>query len=86
MNIILWVMMACLIMCIVRTMKGPSAWDRLLGMSLMSTKLIVMIVVFATIYDLAYILDFAIIYALFGFIGTIFISIFLVNLERRTKK
>jgi multicomponent Na+:H+ antiporter subunit F len=73
----LWLILASLIFYLIRTIKGPSIWDRLLGMTLMSTKIIIMIVIFASINNATYILDFAMIYALSGFIGIIFISIFL---------
>ena len=80
---ILWVMLGCLIMYIVQMLKGPSVWDRLLSMNLVATKIIIMIVAFASINEASYLLDFAIIYILSGFIGTIFIALFL--LERQKK-
>jgi len=83
---ILWVLLACLVFYVVRTIKGPSVWDRLLGMNLIATKIIAMIVVFASIYESAYILDFAIIYALSGFIGTIFVALFLLERQKGGKK
>jgi multisubunit Na+/H+ antiporter MnhF subunit len=45
-----------------------------------------MIVAFASISGTAYILDFAIIYALFGFIGTIFLALFLQNKAEEDRK
>ena len=79
---VLWIMSAYLLMFIVRTVMGPSVWDRLLGMCLVTTKLTVIIILFASIYNTAYLLDFALIYTLFGFIGVIFISSFIL---KRTK-
>ena len=58
---------------------GPSIWDRLLGMNLISTKIIMIIIVFASINNTAYLLDFAIIYTLFGFIGVIFTALFFLE-------
>jgi len=83
---ILWVLLACLVFYLVRTIKGPSIWDRLLGMNLIATKIITMIVVFASVRGSAYILDFAIIYALCGFIGTIFVALFLLERQKGGKK
>ena len=83
---ILWVLLGCLVFYLIRTIKGPSVWDRLLGMNLVSTKIITMIAVFASINGAGYILDFAIIYALSGFIGTIFIALFLMNRQKGRKK
>ncbi|MCL2006516.1 MAG: monovalent cation/H+ antiporter complex subunit F [Treponema sp.] len=42
-------------------------------------KIILIIIVFASINNTAYILDFAIIYTLFGFIGVIFTANFLLE-------
>jgi len=75
-----------LVFYLVRTIKGPSVWDRLLGMNLVSTKIITMIAVFASINGAGYILDFAIIYALSGFIGTIFVALFLMERQKGGKK
>ena len=87
----LWILLGLLVMYILRAVLGPSIWDRLLAMNLISTKIIVIIVVLASVFysGLAYLLDFAIIYALSGFMGTIFIALFLSDRKlgkRRTKK
>lgn len=71
---------------IIYAIKGPSIWDRLLAMSVISTKIIIIIIFFATVNDTSYMLDFAIIYALFGFIGTIFIALFLSERSKRKKE
>lgn len=83
MYIVLGIMLALLALYIIPTVKGPTRWDRLLGMNLVSTKIIVIISLFASIFDITFLLDFAIIYALSGFIGTIFIALFL---SQRRKK
>jgi len=62
---------------IARIIQGPSIWNRLLGMNLVNTKVILMIIVFASIHRSAFFLDFAIIYAICGFIGTIFLANFM---------
>ena len=79
---ILGVISVYLLLFIIRTVKGPSAWDRLLGMSLICTKGTIVIVVFASYYDISYLLDFAIIHTLLGFICIIFIAFFIL---KRTK-
>ena len=76
---ILWVLLIYLFSYLVRVIMGPSIWDRLLGMNLISTKIIMIIIVFASVYNTAYLLDFAIIYTLFGFIGVIFTALFLLE-------
>ncbi len=58
-------------------MKGPTIWDRLLGLNLFSAKkIILLILLFAILYDLPYLIDIAFVYTLLGFIGIIFISRF----------
>ena len=79
--LILWIMFALLGLYILRVKIGPSIWDRLLGMNLITSKVIVIIILFAYINGITYLLDFAIVYALMGFISTIFIALFLS--ERR---
>ena len=83
--IILWLMLLLLIFYIIRVIKGPSVWDRLLSMNLIATKIIVIIILFASIYNTAFILDFAIVYVLSGFIGVIFIA-FLLHKRTALKK
>ena len=79
---ILWVLIFFLFFYFVRIIQGPSIWDRLLGMNLTSTKIVVIIAVYASMNETTYILDFAIVYALFGFIGVIFIALFLLEMGR----
>ena len=72
-------------MYIVRTLKGPTIWDRLLGLNLIASKVIVIIIVVSSMYELPFLLDFAIIYTLSGFVGIIFLALFFSKsrLERR---
>ena len=64
---------------LVKIIEGPSIWNRLLNMNLVTTKIILMIIVFASMHYTAYFLDFAIIYAICGFIGTIFLANFMAD-------
>ncbi|MCL2579414.1 MAG: monovalent cation/H+ antiporter complex subunit F [Oscillospiraceae bacterium] len=82
---ILWIMIGFMTAYAIRAIMGPSIWDRLLGMNLVSTKIIIIIAVYASIQERAYFLDFAMIYALSGFIGIIFIAFFLER-QRGGKK
>ena len=60
-----------------RIIKGPSVWDRLLGLNLFSINMIILIVLYALITNLDYLLDIAITYALLGFISIVFIARFI---------
>jgi len=77
--IALGVVLAFILICIFRAVLGPSIWDRLLGLNLITTKIIVIIVLFSSLSDLPYLVDLAIVYALIGFIGTIFTALFLMT-------
>ena len=77
MNYVIWAMVVLMILYIIRAVRGPSIWDRFLALMLTSAKIIIIIVIYASMVEISFLLDFAIIYALSGFIGTIFIALFL---------
>lgn len=77
MNYFLWILLIFMLITVIRIVKGPTIWDRVLGFSIISSKIVLMIVIFASINETAFLLDLAIIYALFGFLGEIFLIIFL---------
>ena len=85
-DVIFWILIGYLFLCLIRLLKGPSVWDRLLGMNIVATKTIVIIIVYASINNTAFLLDFAIIYALSGFIGAIYIALFFADRRRRRKR
>lgn len=74
-----------LLLCIFRVVKGPSVWDRLFGVNLISTKIIIIIIAFASLFERTFMLDLAIICTLLGFIGIIFIAQFLLDREKNQK-
>ena len=80
---VLLAMFGYLTVYIARVIKGPSIWDRLLGLNLISTKILVMIILFASLNNTSFLLDIAIVYALLGFIGLVFIARFLLDRIRR---
>ena len=79
MHIFLGIMLGLLVPYGIRVAIGPSVWDRLLGMNLIASKILLIIIFFSAVVEVDFLLDFAIIYALSGFIGTIFIAMFLVE-------
>ena len=82
---VLWFMLALMFFYMIKVITGPSAWDRLLGMNLIATKIIIIIIFFSSVNNMSYLLDFAIVYALSGFIGTIFLALFLAARIRGEK-
>ncbi|MCL2396998.1 MAG: monovalent cation/H+ antiporter complex subunit F [Defluviitaleaceae bacterium] len=81
---ILWAMLGLVVLYIIRALIGPSIWDRLLALNLVATKIIIIIIAYAFVTGISFLQDFAVIYTLSGFIGTIFIALFLS--ERRVGK
>lgn len=61
----------------IRVIIGPTIWDRLLGLNMISTKITIAIVMLAVIMDKSLFLDIALVYAILGFIGTVLISRFI---------
>lgn len=57
-----------------RVVIGPTVWDRLLGMNLITTKIVMAIAVLAVLMDRTFLVDIAIVYALLGFIASILIA------------
>lgn len=62
---------------LIRIVAGPTVWDRLLGLSLISSKIIVAIVIFAVLLERSFLMDIAIIYSLLGFISSVLIARFI---------
>lgn len=63
-----------------RSLRGPTIWDRMLGFSLFSSKVIIIAILIGMSIDRSFAVDVALIYAVFGFLGTIMIARFV---ERR---
>lgn len=63
-----------------RVVAGPTIWDRLLGLNVVSSKIVMAVVVFAIMLDAGYLLDVAIIYAMLGYLGGVLTARFI---ERR---
>ena len=83
---VFFVMLACILLYMVRVIKGPSVWDRLLGLNLIISKVIIVVILLSSMYGLTYMLDFAIVYIILGFIGTIFIALYLAERIKGGKK
>ena len=60
-----------------RILLGPTVWDRLLGLNMIASKILIAIVILARLMDLAFLLDIALVYAVLGFLGTILMARFI---------
>ncbi len=61
---------------ILRVLLGPTIWDRLLGLNLISSKIMMIIVLYALILNKSYLLDIALVYGFFGYIGIVMLARF----------
>jgi multicomponent Na+:H+ antiporter subunit F len=77
MKIILIVLVIMAVISSLRIIIGPTMWDRLLGLNMVSSKLIMAIVVLASVKNEAMMLDIALLYGLLGFVGITFMAIFI---------
>ena len=75
-SVLLVILLAFLVLYFVMAIRGPSIWNRLLGLNLVSTKIIVIVLIYASMQETTYLLDYAIIFALIGYLSTIFITLF----------
>ena len=82
---LLWIILVFMLVYVLLAIKGPTIWERLLGMSLISVKGTIFIVAYASIFDKAYMLDYAIICTLFGFISILFIAYFIIDRAKGRK-
>ena len=54
--------------------RGPSSWDRLQGLAVLSSKAIMIIVLLSLFHEQAYFVDLAILFSLLGFISLMLIA------------
>jgi multicomponent Na+:H+ antiporter subunit F len=66
---------------VLRILLGPSIWDRLLGLNLLTAKVTILLVFIAFNTGLSYLIDIAITYTLLSFIGIVFISNYIERKE-----
>ncbi len=75
--IALGVLLLCVLIAIIRIVKGPTAPDRVVGLDTVNTIVIVSMIVFGMVEGSVIYIDVAIVYALLSFISTLFIAKYL---------
>ena len=86
MQVLIYICLLFLLLYMLLIIKGPSIWDRLLGLNLAATKIVLIIIAAAALFNLNYLLDLAIVYEVFGFISTIFIALFIAERKKKGRK
>jgi len=74
---VLYAKLAVMAIYLIHIIRGPSIWDRLMGLNLVATKTVMALILFASMQEIPFLLDLAILFALFGFMGTLFLCVFL---------
>ncbi len=80
MNFLIYTLVALAVLLLasmVRIVLGPTVWDRLLGMNLVTTKIVMSIAVLAVLMERTFLVDVAIVYALLGFVASVLIARFI---------
>jgi len=75
--IVLIALLICVIMAIIRVVRGPTAPDRIVGLDTINTIVISSMVIFGAAFQEVIYIDVAIVYALLSFISTLFIAKYL---------
>ena len=75
--VVLLVLLFCVIMAMIRVIRGPTAPDRIVGLDTINTIVISGMVIFGAAFNEVIYIDVAIVYALLSFITTLFIAKYL---------
>ena len=79
--LITYVLSATSLLCLVRIVRGPTHFDRLIGLNLMVLNITVIIATQAVHFKRYVYLDVALVYAILGFVSVIAISKYLTGRE-----
>ena len=74
-RIAVFVLIFTTLLCLYRTLRGPTIWDRVLAINVIGTKTVIILVFIGFIYQNLF-LDVAIAYAMINFVATIAVSQF----------
>lgn len=77
MTVIIGLLFILSLLSLMRVLIGHSIWDKILGFNLFTSKFILIILIYASISDLSYLIDISMVYALLGFVSIVFITRFI---------
>ena len=75
--VVLLALLFCVMMAMIRVIRGPTAPDRIVGLDTINTIVISGMVIFGAAFNEVIYIDVAIVYALLSFITTLFIAKYL---------
>lgn len=76
----------CLLLCLVRAIRGPRIADRLIAVNMMGTLTIIIICVLTVLKGEGYLVDVAIIYAMLSFLAVVLLSKVYMGVYRENKR
>lgn len=76
MSYLIIILLALSLLILLKILMGPTVWDRILAFNLFSAKFIMLILLYAIVYEQDYLIDIALVYALLSFINIVFIARF----------
>jgi len=77
------ILAAAMVLTMIRLVKGPFLEDRVVALDLMSTSAVCFAVVLAILYGTQELIDFAVVFALIAFVGTVAFAHYLERGERK---
>lgn len=69
----------CIMILVIFLIKGPTVWDRLISLNLMTLKLAMLIVVYSVLAESNIMLDIAMTYSIIGFLTVSMLSRFILK-------
>ena len=75
--VVLLALLFCVIMAMIRVIRGPTEPDRIVGLDTINTIVIIGMIIFGAAFNEVIYIDVAIVYALLSFISTLFIAKYL---------
>ncbi|HLB70745.1 MAG: cation:proton antiporter [Candidatus Methanoperedens sp.] len=76
-EVFIWVLLLSVSTVLYRIIKGPSTYDRILGVNVIGTKTIVILVLIGYVFERPDFFDIALLYAILNFIATVAIAKYL---------
>ena len=76
-EIFLYILLITTSIVLYRVVKGPSVFDRIVGINAIGTKTILIMVVISYVFQRPSFLDIALLYAILNFIGSVVVSVYL---------
>lgn len=75
-----------LVLCLIRSVKGPYAADRIVAVNMMGTMIMVMIAILALLLGEGYLVDICLIYAMISFLAVVVLTKVYMGVHREKRE